>query len=125
MHISYHFDGNVFHNWFGEKPEKRRILPSLNDLKGCHQLLATGFTSDLSCMHDTPLYHLKKLDAIVNIDTRVYKRGIGCMLFVIKPNGHDLLGRIIKSPHKPSVTEIHTFLGCNPWISLVLHGLVE
>ena len=120
-HISYHFDGNVYINWLGEKPEKTLVLPSLKDLKGCHQLFATGFTSDLSRMHDTPLYHLKKLDAIVNIDTRVYKRGIGCMLFMIKPNGHDLLGRMVNF-HKLSLTEIHTFLRCDPWISLVLYG---
>lgn len=124
MHISYHFDGNVYHNWFGEKPTKARVLPSLKDLKGCHQLLATGFTSDLSRMHDTPLYHLKKLDAIVNIDTRVYKRGIGCMLFMIKPNEHDLLGRMMRILDRAAITEIHMFLRCDPWIGLVLHGAV-
>jgi len=73
-------------------------------------------------MHDTPLYHLKKLDAIVNVDTRVYKRGIGCMLYMIRPNGHNLLERMMKWQNKPSLTEIHTFLRCNPWISIVLYG---
>jgi hypothetical protein len=121
-HTTYHFDGNVFVNWLGEKPKKAFVLPSLKDLKGCHQLLVTAFTSDLSQVHDTPLNHPNKLDGIVNIDTRVYKRGIGCMLYMIKPNGHDLLGRVMKLQHKPSFTEIHMFLKCNPWISLVLYG---
>lgn len=91
MHISYHADGNVFHKWFGEKPTKTVVLPPLKSFKGYHQLYATYFTNDISRLHDTPLYRLKKLDAIVSVDTRVYKNGIGCMLFMIEPNKHGLL----------------------------------
>lgn len=125
MHITYHFDGNVYHNWSGEKPKKTRVLPSLKNLKGLHQLFSAAFTSNLSQMRDTPLYQLKKLDAIVSIDTRVYKKGIGCMLYMAKPNGHDFIGKMMKWQNKPPVTEIHTFLRCNPWISFVLYGDVE
>ena len=67
-HISYHSDGNVFHNWFGGKSTKTMTLSPLRDFKGRHQLYCTGFTSDLSRLHDTPLYQLKKLDAMVSID---------------------------------------------------------
>lgn len=121
IHISYHFDGNVYDNWSG-KTRKTGVLPALKDLKGCHQLVGVGFTSDLSRMHDTPLYHLKKLDAIVNIDVRQYKRGVGCQLYMVKPNGHDIIGQMMKWQNRPQVTEIHTFTRCNPWISLVLYS---
>jgi len=124
MHTSYHFDGNVYTNWSGEKPTKTLVLPPLNELRGYHQLYATAFTSDLSRLHDTPLYRLKKLDAIVSIDTRVYKRGIGCMLFIIEPNRSNHLGKIIENLPKGMVTEVHNFLRCAPWISLVLYGNV-
>lgn len=128
MHISYHFDGNVYHNWFGEKPTKMRVLPALNDLKGYYQLYSTGFTSNLSRLHDIPLYSLKKLDAIVNIDTRAYRRGIGCDVFMIEPKRFDLVGKAMSGfpglPTALNITEAHIFLRCNPWISLVLYGEV-
>ena len=115
-------------NWSNEKPEKTRVLPPLKDLKGEYQLYVTGFTSDLTCLHDTPLYRLKKLDAIVNVDTRGYKRGIGCKVFMIEPKRFDLIGKVMSGfpglPTALNTTEAHFFLRCNPWISLVLYGNV-
>jgi hypothetical protein len=120
-HVSYHFDGNVYQNIVGEKPKKTLTLPPLSD-RGWHQLTCVGFTSDLSRLHDTPLYNLKKLDAMVSIDVRTYKRGIGCLLYLIEPNRRDLLSEIIKTLPETMPTEIHSFLRCNPWISMVIYG---
>lgn len=122
VHISYHFDGNVYHNWFGEKPKKTRTLASLEDLKDYFQLYSTGFTSDLSRLHHTPSYHLKKLDAIVNVDTRVYPKGIGCNVFIIAKDRFDLIGKVVNGLPQPLTTEAHLFLRCAPWIALVLYG---
>ena len=118
-HISYHFDGNVFHNWFGEKPQKTITLPSLKDLNNFHQLYSTGFSSNFVHLHETQ-YKLKKLDAMVSVDTRAYSRGIGVNVFIVQQNRHDLIAEIVRFP--PSVTEAHVFFTCNPWIALVLYG---
>ena len=120
LHVSYHFDGNVFHNWFGDKPQKTQTLPPLKDLDNCYQLYSTGFTSNLNRLHDTPPYKFEKLDAIVSVDTRAYPRGIGVNLFIIPRNRYDLIYKTIRFP--PSITEAHFFLKCNPWIALVLYG---
>ncbi|MFZ0965021.1 MAG: hypothetical protein WAN82_00115 [Candidatus Bathyarchaeia archaeon] len=122
LHTTYHFDGNVFSNMFGEKPKKMYVMPPFEDLRGRHQLSCMVFTSDLARLHDTPLYKFKKLDALVSIDVRAYKRGIGCMLFMVERNRHDVLGELGKDLPTGLVTEIHSFLTCRPWISLVLYG---
>jgi len=123
QHITYHADGNVFINWLNGKPKKTVVLPPLNAFKGFHQLYATYFANDISRLHDTPDYNLKKLDAIVNIDVRNYENGIGCMLFMAEPNNHGLLGEMIKALPQGLVTETHSFLQCKPWLSLVLHNV--
>ena len=120
LHISYHFDGNVFHNWFGEKPIKTRTLPSLKDLDNCYQLYNACFTNNLNRLHDTPPYKMEKLDAVVNVDTRAYPKGIGVNLFIIPQNRPELISKIVRFP--PTITEAHLFLRCNPWIALVLYG---
>ena len=120
-HISYHFDGNVFHDWVGGKPKKTRTLPSLENLNDAYQLYSTGFTNNLKNLHEAP-YSLKKLDAIVSIDTRSYLRGIGVNLFIIPQNRFDLIAKTVQFP--PHNTEAHIFFTCNPWIALVLYGNV-
>jgi len=44
------------------------------------------------------------------------------MLFMIEPNRRDLLGDLTKGLPQIMVTEVHSFLRCVPWISLVLYG---
>ena len=123
IHTTYHFDGNVFSNIIGKKPEKIYALPSLENFRGYHQLSGVGFTNNLSRLHDTPLYKFKKLDAMVSIDVRAYKKGVGCILFMVERNRYDVLGELVKVFPPPLVsTEIHSFLTCNPWISLLLYG---
>jgi hypothetical protein len=122
VYISYHFDGNVFTHWSDGKPKKTATLPSLRDLDDSRQLYSTAFSSNLSRMHDIPVYNLKKLDAIVNVDTRSHERGIGVNLFIIPQNRFDLVGKVIRFP--PSNNEAHFFFDCNPWIGLVLYGNV-
>ena len=92
MHTSYHADGNVFSNWINEEPRKIRTGPPLSNFKEWQNLVGIGFTSDLAKLHDTPLYKLKKLDAVIYVDNRVYKKGIGCNIHLIEPNRIDLIG---------------------------------
>jgi hypothetical protein len=44
------------------------------------------------------------------------------MLFMVERNRYDVLGEMGKDVHTVQVTEIHDFLACIPWISLVLYG---
>lgn len=125
LHTSYHADGNVFIHWLGDEPKKTVTLPPLDKFSGFHQLSATYFTEDISRLHDTPLYSLKRLDAIVSVDTRSYKNGIGCILFMSEPNNYALLGDMVKVLPQDLATEIHTFMKCKPWLSLILHGVRE
>jgi len=124
MHISYHFDGNVYHNWFGEKPTKTLVLPPLKDFKGYRQLYSSAFTSNLSHLHNTPPYRLKKLDAIVNIDVRSYREGIGCNVYMLEPKRSDKIEKIIRGHLKIPITEAHVFLASNPWILITLYGQI-
>lgn len=119
-HVSYHFDGNVFHTWFREKPTKTLTLPPLKDLDNRYQLYSIVFTSDLNRLHDTHPYKMEKLDAIVSVDTRAYTRGIGVNLYIIPHNRPDLISEMIR--FQPTIREAHLFLKCNPWIALVLYG---
>jgi hypothetical protein len=120
FHTTYHFDGNVFINWSNQKPKKTVTLPSLTELDSCHQLYSTGFSPNLERMHECPPYNLKKLDAILNIDTRAYVRGIGVSFFIFPQNRPDLIPNMVRFPE--TKTEAHFFLNCNPWIGIVLYG---
>ena len=122
LHITYHFDGNVFHNWFGEKPQRARTLPPLKDLDKYYQLYSTCFTNDLKKLHDTPPYRLKRLDGIISVDTRAYPRGIGVNLYIVPRNRYELISKLVRFP--PSTREAHIFFACDPWIALVLYGNV-
>lgn len=120
-HISYHFDGNVFTDWDKKKP--KRILPTLKDLKSPQLLYALVFTSKITEEPEHPLYDMKKLDAIVTIDTRAYKNGIGVNFYILPQNRVDLLNEITEFPPDfPPKIEAHFFFNCNPWIGLILFG---
>jgi hypothetical protein len=116
MHNTYHADGNFFINWLDEKPKKIGTYQQLAEFKGCHQLLSTFF----STLTNIP-YELRQLDAMVNVDARNYPNGIGCSITLIEPNNYQLLGTIVKAV--PFATEIHSFLQCKPWLSMIIYSI--
>ena len=118
-HISYHFDGNVFTNWFDGKTKKTVTFPPLKELDSFRQLYSTVFSGILKQMHECPSYNMKKLDALVTVDTRAYTKGIGINFYIIPQNRADLLSGVTNIPPK---TEAHFFFNCNPWIGFVLYG---
>jgi hypothetical protein len=126
-HVSYHADGNIFNNFEG-RIRKAYTTKPLNQLKGFHQLLASGGNSDISNMLHPP-YALKKLDAIVSIDVRNYKKMFGCLVFLVEANNVDAVAQIIKSfqnsRNPPELTEVHSFLQCNPWLVIVMYSGVS
>lgn len=129
MHTSYHADGNKYVNWLGQKPTKMGTGPPLSNFKGLVNLSSMSFSSDVSGLHDTPLYRLKKTDAVVYVDTRVYPKGIGCNVWIVEPRRIDLLEKIVKpipgAPPSIRWTECHAFFNVKPWICLVLWGNVH
>jgi hypothetical protein len=116
MHSTYHADGSFFINWLGEKPKKIGTFQPLDEFKGSHQLFSTGFT----ILTNTP-YKLKRLDAIVSVDQRNYPNGIGCSITLIEQNDFQLLGTIAKAV--PLATEVHSFLQCKPWLSMIVYTM--
>jgi len=119
FHTTYHFDGNVYTTYPNEKTKKLVTLPSLNNLKTFHQLYTTAFSNKLSQAHSS-LYNLKKLDAIVNIDTRAHSNHIGVHFFIIPKDRFDLLDKMLITP---TIIEAHFFFNCNPWIGIVLYSV--
>lgn len=113
---SYHADGNFFIHGLGEKPTKVGTYQPLDTFKGSHQIFSTVFT----VLTNIP-YNLKKLDALVSVDSRNYPKGIGCSIELLEPNNSELLGSITKPI--PEAKEVHLFLECKPWLSMVLYGL--
>lgn len=123
-HVTYHADGNVFNN-FGGKTTKAYTGKSFTEFTGHTQLTCFGFTNDMARLHN-PLYKLKKLDAIVSVDLRKYKKGVGCMLFIVEPN-FTALASLVKqfgTGNQPHITEFYSFMECTPWIVIVLYGNV-
>ena len=119
-HVTYHADGNVFNNFSG-KTTKAFTSKTFKEFTGHQQLLCSGFTNDMSHLHN-PLYKLKKLDAIVSVDLRNYKKGVGWLLFLVEANFTALadLVKHFQTGNQPQITEIHSFMECNPWLAIVL-----
>jgi len=125
VHVSYHADGNIFNNFEG-KTRKAYTGKPLSQFKGSVQLLASGGNPDLSGMLHPP-YALKKLDAIVSIDVRNYKKMFGCLVFLVETNNFDAVMQISKSlqdsENPPKLMETHSFLQCNPWLVIVTYDV--
>ncbi len=70
-HTSYHHDGSV---WLTQNGVRKKIaqFDPLDKFKGSHNLSSFGFSQDIKKLR-TVDYEMKKLNAIVLIDTRTYK----------------------------------------------------
>lgn len=44
------------------------------------------------------------------------------MLFLVEPGKHGILGELTEGLPHVAATEVHSFLRCLPWVSLVLYG---
>jgi len=122
IHVTYHADGNVFNNLTG-KTTKAFTAKPLRNFIGQQQLICFGLSNIISSLH-SPVYELKKLDAIVSVDVRNYQKGVGCMVFLVETKSialAELINSLYEANH-PKITEIHSFLECNPWIAIVLYA---
>jgi hypothetical protein len=122
IHVTYHADGNIFNNLTG-KTKKAFTAEPLRNFTGQQQLTCFGFSNIISSLR-SPFYKLKKLDAIVSVDVRNYQKGVGCMVFLVETKSAalaELINSLYKANH-PQITEIHSFLECNPWIAIVLYA---
>jgi hypothetical protein len=78
-HVSYHKDGSVWHTFNGP-PKKVAQFEPLSSFKGIHNMFGAGFSTD-------PEYMMKKLDYVVYIDARPYKKipninSINCNVYI-------------------------------------------
>ena len=119
---TYHLDGNFFLHTNREKLEKIGNFQPLDCLKGSSQLLSAGFTTDIRTLQTIP-YRFTKFDAVVTIDVRNYNGHIGCSVMLVEPKNYQALAKaaIIDIPNKS--VEVHSFLECNPWLSLIIYGM--
>jgi len=122
IHVTYHADGNVFNNFSG-KTTKAFTSKTFEEFTGYQQLLCSAFSNNISHLYYPP-YKLRKLDAIVSIDFRKYKKGVGCMVFLVEANFNALadLVKHFQTGNQPKITEIHSFMNCNPWLAIVVYG---
>jgi hypothetical protein len=121
MHVTYHTNGKYHLRLNGEKhPKELGLRPPLSNLKGTALLFSTGFSTTIKKLYPLP-YKLKRLDAMVSIDVRNYERHLGCMVLLVEPNNFDALGKVAKFPPN-EVLEVHSFLQCSPWLSIILYG---
>jgi hypothetical protein len=121
FHLTYHFDGNTFITFPNGISKKTVTLPSLKNLDNFHQLYTTSIPLNFSSVKNRPTYNLEKFDAVINVDTRIHKKGIGVSFYIIPENRSDLLSKVLLTPTK---IEAHYFFNCNPWIGIVLYGVI-
>lgn len=115
-HSSFHRDGSLWitHNGISEKIAQ---FQSLDDFKGSHQLSGFNFSQDVTKLR-IPDYEMKKLNAVVLLDTRTYasKTHIGCNITLLEPKRYDLLTGI-----ETFASEIHLYTQYYPWLVISIY----
>lgn len=115
-HTSFHRDGSLWVTRNGATDKIAQFEP-LDKFKGSHQLSGFSFAQDITKLRAVE-YEMKKLSAIVLIDTRTYssKTHIGCNVTLVEPKRYDLLAGIESFAY-----EIHLYTRFTPWLVISIY----
>ena len=115
-HFSIHSSGWSYASYEG-KSERLYKLEPFDKFKGRHQLATFSFVPDISKL-ETAEYTMKKLDAVIFVDTRIYmkKQYILCNIDLIEPKNYDMLYGMDRFGG-----ELHIYTQFVPWIVISIH----